>query len=254
VKNCYVKLLCQTSLALALLGAVGLAHAQTYPCAPVPSGLVAWYRAETNANDQTTVNNGSIVGSLGFAAGEVNQAFNFTNSGYVSISSSSNLNVGASSGFTIEGWIKPSSIATQQPLVEWTDGVGIGVHFWISVGSGSPGGAGCLFANIFDTNNTSHLMYSPANLVSSNYLQHVALTYDKASGVAVMYLNGDVVATSTLGTFVPHTTYNVFLGKRTAGGTVNYLGLMDEMSIYNRALTQCELQPIFYVGPEGKCH
>ena len=48
----------------------------------------------------------------------------------------------------------------------------------------------------------------------TNVFQHVALTYDKTTGVAVLYRNGVVVATANLGVFTPQTSFDLYLGKR----------------------------------------
>src|SRR4051812_47638717 len=48
-------------------------------CVSVPSGLVSWWRAETNANDLAGGNNGTFQGGATLAAGKVGQAFSFNN-------------------------------------------------------------------------------------------------------------------------------------------------------------------------------
>ena len=63
-----------------------------------------------------------------------------------------------------------------------------------------------------------------------------------------------VVADSNLGVFEPETSYNLFLGRRPAGdGTTSFNGLLDEVAIYNRALSQTEIQGIYNAGSAGKC-
>jgi hypothetical protein len=83
----------------------------------------------------------------------------------------------------------------------------------------------------------------------------VALTYDKASGIARMFVNGDRVKEQSLGSFTMQTSYNLYLGNRpsgTAAGNVLY-GLMDEVGLYNRALQPDEVRAIFASGELGKC-
>ena len=46
------------------------------PCDPAPSGLVAWWPGEGNANDVVGGNNGTMMYGAAFTNGEVNQAFN----------------------------------------------------------------------------------------------------------------------------------------------------------------------------------
>ena len=224
------------------------------PCDPAPAGLVSWWRAEGNALDSIDTNNGVLNGGIGFAPGEVGQAFLFTNaSAYVDIPASPTLNVGAGSGLTIETWINPYDVSIQHPLTEW---VGTspnipGVLFWISV-SGYGGGPGCLFANLVDTSGGSHIISSPPGIAQANVFQHVALTYDKTTGSAVLYYNGAAVATANLGSLTLQTTTDLALGRRISDGEF-YSGLLDEISLYNRALSSNEIAAIYLAGSAGKC-
>ncbi|MGH7951755.1 MAG: S8 family serine peptidase, partial [Limisphaerales bacterium] len=389
-------------------------------------GISGWWRGEGNALDSADPErlgqNGSLIGRFDFPAGEVGQAFQMENNGsaydfagtnsYVQIRQapvlktinsngtpvivqSSALDVGTGSGFTIEGWINPTNVSFQQPLVEWlarvptngsdtnltieagpfldratghyyyllnatnwttselwatqlaghlatidtaneenwvydtfanfggtnralwiglndatnpgtfvyssgltdvtytnwangqpdectgaehyvaiinptnalsglwmvADNNGIactapktntiygvvevddiqtnGVQFWISV-TNQPGTTnslvssnGCLYANLVDTTNGDHIIFSAPDLVQSNLYQHVALTYDTNSGIANLYYDGTNVATTNFGVaFIPKTTGDVLLGKDMSRETNNfYGGKMDEMSI-----------------------
>jgi hypothetical protein len=216
------------------------------PCAPVQAGLVSWWPGEGDASDNIETNNGVLVGGVSFAPGEVGEAFSLNGSNaLISVQGSSSLNIGASNGFTIEGWINPQNVTSQEPIAEWNGGNG--VEFWISAG----GGSGCLYAQLIDTNGGGHAFSSSAGFVAANQFQHVALTYDKVSGVGTLYLNGGVVATANLGTFTPKTTGNLVLGAR--AGQVYWAGLLDEISLYNVALTSSQIAAIYNAGNVGKC-
>jgi hypothetical protein len=187
-----------------------------------------------------------------YSTGEVGSAIHYDgNGGYVLIPASASLNVGQGGGFTLEGWIQPGDLINQRPLFEWQfDGVSSGVHFWTSTG-----GAGCLYANVVDTANNAHPFYSPAGILTSGY-QHMALTYDKSTGQASFYRNGALVVSTNLGIFTPKTTGNLLLGERTyLGGAsqYNYVGDLDEASVYGRALSLAEIQSIYNAGSAGKC-
>src|SRR5947209_7782850 len=70
--------------------------------APVPPGLVSWYRAEGDATDYVSGNNGVLQNGVTFTAGEVGQAFQFDGvDDEVRIPASTSLNVGLSSGLTV---------------------------------------------------------------------------------------------------------------------------------------------------------
>ncbi len=130
-----------------------------------------------------------------------------------------------------------------------------GVQFWISV-TNAPGTTnlvagtnGCLFANLVDTTNGSHFIFSAPGLVLTNVYQHVALTYNTNSGIASLYYNGTNVASTNLGYFLPKTTGDVLLGKDMSLATNNFFGgRMDEMSIYGRSLSGAEILAIYNVS------
>ena len=140
-------------------------------------------------------------------------------------------------------------------VVEVNDIQTNGVQFWISV-TNSPGTTnslvssnGCLYANLVDITNGSHEIYSAPGLLLTNVYQHVALTYNTNSGLAMLYLNGTNVATTNLGVFVPKTDGDVLLGRDMSRWTNNYYGgTMDEMSIYRRALSGTEIAAIHQVS------
>ena len=104
------------------------------PCDPEPTGLVAWWPGEGNANDIIGTNNGTPVGALGYTNGEVGQAFVFDGStSYIPLPASPSLNLGTGSGITIECWIKPASANTQGPMVEWDSASTDGTEFWVQL-------------------------------------------------------------------------------------------------------------------------
>src|SRR5579872_15002 len=184
-------------------------------CTAPPSGLVGWWQGEGDTSDALGLDNGVSQGSLTFTGGEVGQAFHFDgNSAYISVPASSTLNIGAASGFTIECWINPADVSAQRPIVEWNrglnPGVDLGTHFWLAVNPPSGTGSGSLYANIIESTPASlridHIITSASGLITANSWQHVAVSYDKSTGLAKLYLNGTIVAQQNLGIFTPQTT------------------------------------------------
>ncbi len=225
---------------------------------PKPDGLVSWWTGEGNAADAQGSNNGVIEGSVAFASGMVGQGFSFDGlQGYVRVPASDSLNVGVGTGFTIEAWINPADIADAHPLFEWAtwpSDTG-GVHLRLSVPPPAGTGSGCLYVNLIDTNGAEHKLASPAALVVAGAFQHVALTYDNAPGSAtqgmvVLYLNGAAIASTNLGSFTPRTGFDLNLGYRWAAEY--FPGQMDEVALYNRALSNSEVKAIHdSVGETG---
>ena len=210
------------------------------------AGLVARWSAEGNANDLTGTNNGTLQGGVDYAPGEVGQAFSFDGaSGCVLVPASSDLNGGVGGGLTVEGWIKTPTTTAAQIIVEWQSPVVLGgVHMQTGTGRGGDLSTGAFYANLMDTGGGSHMIWSSPGALIADQFQHVALTYDKASGAGTLYVNGSVVAQSSLGGFTPQTSNDFYLGMR-LGGSLQYTGLLDEISVYNRALSTAEIQAIY---------
>jgi hypothetical protein len=162
------------------------------------------------------------------------------------------LNVGVGNGLTIEAWIKPANLGAEYVLAEWNDGATIGAHFAINTAFNGQGGPGCLYANLRDINGIDHYFFSAPGLVSPSVWQHVAVNYDRTSGIAKLFCNGLTVASAYLGVFVPRTTADLHLGYRP--GYISYAGLLDESAIYNRALTTAEVFTLYVTDAAGKCH
>ena len=208
---------------------------------PMLPGLVALWSAEGNGNDAIGGNHATLT-DVSFAPGEVGQAFNFNSiNASIKVAASSSLNVGVGSGFTLAAWINPTDVnGAGQPIIEWNDdGNNYGVHSYVF----SPGK---LYVNVMGNDGSPHMFFSPPNVIVPNVFQHVALVYDKTSGLAKIYRNGVMVAQQDFGSFTPQTTYNLYLGKRplTHGENLTFVGLLDNAAIYNRALSAEEVKAI----------
>ncbi len=208
-------------------------------CAPPPSGLVSWWPGESNTIDIVSGNNGTLEGNATFAAGEANQAFSFDGSGdAVLIGNPANL---ALQNFTIEAWVKRGS-ANQASL-------GTGGGLIVSYGSSGYG------FGLFD-NGTMFL-----TAVGASFVQSVRKVSDTAFHHLAVTKNGSSVVFYVDGVADPAVTYNVTfsaatpvaIGARGDNFTGCFLGLLDEVSIYNRGLGLSEIQAIYNAGSAGKC-
>lgn len=226
-----------------------IAWALSPNCVSPPSGLVGWWRGEGTVGDDSGHNNTGIAqGGLGYGAGFVGYAFemNGVDADVMVPNSSGNLDVGQSSGFTIDAWISANDNSAR-PIVEWNNGSAFGVHLWADF-------MGALFANVVDTTGANHILSTSSGLFPTGAPQHVALTYDKASGNMIIYLNGAVVAHQYIGSVVPQTSYDLYLGARVnCTPDCRWNGVLDEVSVYNRALTSKEVENIYAAGQQGKC-
>jgi hypothetical protein len=208
------------------------------------SGLVALWSGEDNGRDAIGGNDAELT-DMDFTDGQVGRAFLLNgSSSSIKVPAASRLNVGTGAGFTLGVWIKPVDVSKNSPLFEWVEaGVSSGSQFYIYPPDGGPG---TLYALLGDTAGGVHYFYSSPGVVVPNVFQYVALTYDKASGVAKIYCNGMVVAQQNLGSFTPQTACDLHLGQRPLiqGETYGFTGAFDEAAIYDRALSAAEIRGI----------
>ena len=216
----------------------------TEKCVPVPDGLVGWWPGDKGARNRLGNNHGEASEGLNFATGKVGNAFSFTVAdALVKIPPISDLSTGG--GLAIEGWIRPKTTDIY-PIVDWNDGKQLGVHLWVFDVIGR------LFFNIVDSKGGFHVITSGPGIIKRDVYQHIAATYDKESGIARLYRNGVLMAEDYMGKFNPQTSYDLYFGHRPSVGQ-HFKGELDEICIYNRALTFDEVQAVYAAGSAGHC-
>lgn len=230
-----------TSVALFLVTFVAAPLAAQ--CTPPPAGLVSWWPAEGVATDITGGNDGTLMGATVFTAGMVGQAFKFggaTNDA-VSVGPASNLQL---QSFTVEGWVSRAST--------------------LKSGLSSPNGSAAIFA--FGTNGYDFGMLDDGrmflskvdvdNVPSTNAtvtdlnFHHIAVTVSEPT--VIFYVDGVGEIAPDYNTVFSFTT-NAAIGARGDNFTGAFLGVIDELSVYNRDLTSDEIQAIVAAGSAGKC-
>ncbi|HEV7860890.1 MAG TPA: FG-GAP-like repeat-containing protein [Pyrinomonadaceae bacterium] len=219
-------------------------------CVAPPSGMVAWYPAEGNANDIKGGNNGTPRASTAYAAGKVGQAFQFsTNNG----SASTQVNVADSpslrmtNGLTVDAWINPTApgVADNPILVKGNLSSANSQPYSILFVNAGAGDNRIIFR--VGNNSTFDSLVSNGNVLLNTYT-HIAVTYDGTT--MSLYVNGalDASKTTTIGTLNQNS-----LPLSIGGGAADFAGAVDELEIYNRALSQTEIQSIYDAGTAGKC-
>jgi serine/threonine protein kinase len=227
---------------VALLIAAGAAFTGMTLIKPAPlrpAGVVAAWSGD---GKDVVGNNTATLTDVAVASGKVGRAFSFNGkSSWIRMPASPSLDIGAGDGFTIECWIKPNAFdvnVSGAPIIEWDSATSDGLQLW---------SGGTVFANLKDIHDVAHNMNILITL-KTNQFQHVALTYDKPSGDARFYYNGLLLTNVNFGSLTPQTTYPVNIGRRTGqpiGNGDTFGGLMDGLSLYNRALSPEEIHKIY---------
>jgi predicted Ser/Thr protein kinase len=217
-----------------------------------PPGLVAWWAAEGNTYDSVGGLDGVPVNGVGFVAGKVGQAFSFDGiTQYVANPAPAVSSVLDS--YTIEFWAWPNAARASTP--EAAQGInGVGDQRFVIAPIQMPGGSIAGTGVSVGTNGISVFelkdYYLPSLLVYDAPITgwtHVAVAY--SNRVPSLYVNGVLVRTGL--TSPVHSCPGTCLGGD-GSGYGGYSGLLDEVSIYNRPLSDGEIQAIYDAGSAGK--
>ena len=199
----------------------------------LPDGLVALWSGEGNANDSVGGNNGTLTGSATFGPGKVGQGFVFdgNNGSGVTLGNPASLQL---QDFTIEMWIKRAN----NTVVSYGSGNTAGLFHggWggydLSMGSGGE----------LDFNKLGDAASFHGQSIMDTNFHHVALT--KAGSEVVFYLDGTACSVfSCTGNFT--FTSSIGFGYRPDNQDNSFLGTLDEIGFFNRALSAAEIQAIY---------
>ena len=206
-------------------------------CISSPAGMVAWYAGDGNADDiqGPTFEHGTPQGGVTFTTGQVGQAFTFDGvDDSVDLGSWFNLQT-----FTIGMWLK--SEASQVAYADIIDNNHTDFRSWV-----------------VQYQNTGALYQygSSDGVISFNLTpgqwQHLAITRD-ANRVSSLYLDGNLVGSVTGAGPLTYDGSEFLRLANWGGGGRNWKGQQDEVEIFNRALSQSEIQAVINAGSTGRC-
>lgn len=198
----------------------------------------SWHLDEgsgTTAYDRSgNGNNGTLYNSPAWVDGKFGKALSFDGSNdYVTTPIISN----TLTDFTMEAWVKASSVPSNRRIVM---GSGWNYNDWyiginLSSNTGAPARKW-----LFWVASNSQIAYvaAPDEIVAGDWYYLVA-TYEGTTGK--FYINGNYIGSFT---FTRKTDTNPFqIGRSYSGEYFN--GLVDEVRVYNRALTSAEVSDLY---------
>jgi hypothetical protein len=240
-----------------LLSLLAFSHAGAQTCVQPPSGLVSWWPGDGNADDLQDVNDGTLQGGATFAAGMVGQAFSFNGDGFVEAPENGSLDFNGP--FTIDLWVSPNpAVSNGSPLVskyDLTSGDLSNLAYELSLWEVQNGG---LLQFGIHCGQTMMVRRTDPGVLPVNVFSHVAVVYRQIPiPVLEIYVNGEPQEGITGGgcTFINENAIPFRIGKRLDGGGAIKLfrGLIDEIEVFNRALSASEIRAIHHAGSVGKC-
>jgi glucose/arabinose dehydrogenase len=201
------------------------------------NGLVAAYGFSEGtgtaiADASGTGNNGTVSGTTWSTAGKYGAALSFNGtSSSVTVPDSNSLDL--STGLTLEAWVNPTALnggvgGWRTMVFKQTSG-GMAYAVYANNDGARPAG----HVNIGGEKKAIGTAQLPLNTWS-----HVATTYDGAT--QKLYVNGTQVASRAQTGAIPASTGPFRIGGNSIWGEW-FAGLIDEVRVYNRALTAAEI-------------
>ena len=244
--------------------ATGLPQAEAIQ-QPSPSelGLVSWWPGDGNTDDIANANHGMLEGGATFAAGQVGQAFHLDGiDDSVDLGNASNLHVSAGD-FTVNAWVLFNALSHppgenlgapqgDMSIVDKMSTSGVNEdgwrlikqddnRFYFCLGGGEQGNQ-CGWP--------AYTVFSTTQAVTGAWY-HVAAV--KSSSSFAIYVNGVLEdERSPVPSFTDTNSANLRIGSYPLEGA-HLNGLVDEVQIYNRALSGDKIQAIYESGCTDMC-
>lgn len=207
----------------------------------VEASIQSWWTADADGTDLISDNTGVLLGNTRITSGYVGGAFELSD-GAVALSSQPDL----VEGFTVEGWV-------------WLDQTGFDGYrtifnnnqMFLRKDSSSEGNLFSIFVNLED--DTVEPRAQASVMVTPETWTHVAGTWDGST--LTVYVNGQPGQPADRSGSLVTTTAEARIGSGeqldVTGG--EFAGFIDELTIYDRSLTQSEIGAIHDALNGGKC-
>ncbi len=213
-------------------------------CIQPPTGLLSWWPGDGNASDIWGGNNGTLINGATFGVGKVAQAFSFDGvDDYIEVGPQPSLVM--TDTMTMDAWIYPTG-----PGSEANGAIIINKEGEYELYRHRDGDIGWAFGNA----DPGWVNTDTGHIAPENQWTHIAVVYNL--GLVQTYANGVLIhqyeGSGTIGDVDP--VSNDFRISNRDWFTEIFDGLIDEVDIFNRALSGAEILAIYNAGESGKCH
>ncbi|MFH1726042.1 MAG: LamG domain-containing protein [Elusimicrobiota bacterium] len=150
--------------------------------------------------------------------------------------------------FTLEAWVNVRAYAgdfrTIMAKMGWTHTTGWSYNMRVRDNGG-------LYVDFVNDNGTRFPLSSPAGLLQTGVWHHVAAAYD--GGMLRLYVDGAEAASREAYGSLRQNDYPLSIGRLRSGDPDQFLGMIDEAAVYDRALAAQEVQSHYAAGSAGYC-
>ena len=201
-------------------------------------GLVAAYGFDEGQGSSTADASGNgLAGSLSnaaWASGQFGGALQFTgeSNSFVTVASSPLLQLGTA--YTLEAWVNPAASQPTEPAVIAKEISGGLPYVLYAHGDGGVG------PNAFTRIGGNYARAAAASTIPADTWTHLAATYDGAT--LSVYVNGVLAGTAAVNGTLDPGAGALRIGNDTVFDNEGFVGRIDEVRVYSRALSAAEVQ------------
>ena len=207
--------------------------------------MVSWWPGDGDANDIQGTNNGTLQHGATFDTGEVAQAFSFRNPSdpddRVDFGNDASLNV-FGDDYTFDMWINPDAVAKYDVFGNRNANNQYFQIFTISTGA---------VQYIEQESDLAANVLTGTVPLSPGVWHHITVV--RSFHQYRLYVDGALDNFLNAAPLNPWSGEDVILGAENATGQEPFSGLIDEVEVFNRALTADEIAAIYNAGSAGKC-
>ena len=214
----------------------------------ITDGLISYWSFNNDTLDYWGSNNASTLTNVSYASGIISNGmyFNSSISANLDFGDQSSLYIGAGN-LTLSIWVKTTTISNIHGLMGNSLGSTLpnaGYELGLRSGAGNNGiffrlGNG---TNGIDTNPTSDITTN----ISNGAWHHIAATVDR-NGISYIYFDGQQVGSKNLSNYSQSITQSANFKLGIWYTTTWYFnGTMDEPMVFNRFLSNTEIQQLYY--------
>ena len=237
-------------LAVFTLGTTAFSQIPNY----VPSnGLVGWWPFNGNANDESGNGNNGTVNGATLAMdrfGNANQAYGFDGfDDFIEITDNPNYSFMLNSTYSVNIWFRLTNLGSTQAFIGQGDGDGLNQNrFWRISYYSNNNISNHIRGDLSDPFDTKNLF--PWSSINQWHMVTMVRNYNNN---LKMYIDGGLIDTDTdiTGIASPFTQQrNLYIGaffNSYPNILMQFLnGSLDDIGIWNRALTECEIQDLYH--------
>ena len=207
------------------------------------NGLVSYYPFCGNANDDSGNGNNGVVNGATLTT----DRFGNTNSAYFfdGLNDEIRANVNITQNITVSCWVKSLFTANDFPTF-FNFYSSLSNYPWVFYGQASYNtNIGSRYVTL---NSSSSPIFSDnvSNVLSLNNWQFVTIVVDSAMNKHKLYVNGILITENTFQGLHQFADKIIFGSQgQSAGQLTNFYGSLDDIGIWNRALTQTEITQLY---------